>query len=238
MPKIWWKPAPNLGEQARRRVSVHLIPVLFTLYIIAYIDRSNIGWASLDMSKSAAEGGLGLMNETIGFGAGMFFWSYWILEIPSTLSVLKRGARWVFIRILLLWGIAATLMGFLGDQTVMPFLFGWLPKFQTDIPVLAPIANYIGSLESNAAYQLYFFRFLLGLFEGGFFPTVIFYLSIWFRTQDRAKAMALFLAAIPLASAFGAAISKKLLLLDWFDLQGWRWVFIIQGVMPILARSD
>ncbi len=70
-----------------------LDPVLFTLYIIAYIDRSNIGWASLDMSKSPAEGGLGLMNETIGFGAGMFFWSYWILEIPSTLSVLKRGAR-------------------------------------------------------------------------------------------------------------------------------------------------
>jgi hypothetical protein len=104
MPKIWWKPASNLGEQARRRVSVHLIPVLFTLYIIAYIDRSNIGWASLDMSKSTAEGGLALMNETIGFGAGMFFWSYWILEIPSTLSVLKRGARWVFIRILLLWG--------------------------------------------------------------------------------------------------------------------------------------
>jgi MFS family permease len=235
MPKIWWKPAPNLGEQARRRVSVHLIPVLFTLYIIAYIDRSNIGWASLDMSKSPAEGGLGLMNETIGFGAGMFFWSYWILEIPSTLSVLKRGARWVFIRILLLWGIAATLMGFLGDQTVMPFLFGWLPKIQTDIPGLAPIANYIGSLESNAAYQLYFFRFLLGLFEGGFFPTVIFYLSIWFRTQDRAKAMALFLAAIPLASAFGAAISKKLLLLDWFGLEGWRWVFIIQGIMPIVA---
>ncbi len=103
------------------------------------------------------------------------------------------------------------------------------------MPVLAPIANYIGSLESNAAYQLYFFRFLLGLFEGGFFPTVIFYLSIWFRTQDRAKAMALFLAAIPLASAFGAAISKKLLLLDWFELEGWRWVFIIQGVMPIVA---
>ena len=235
MPKIWWKPAPNVGEQARRRVSVHLIPVLFTLYIIAYIDRSNISWASIQMSKSTAEGGLGLMNETIGFGTAMFFWSYWILEIPSTLSVMKRGARWVFIRILLLWGIAATLMGFLGDQTVMPFLFGWLPKIQTDMPILAPIANYIGSLDTNAAYQMYFFRFLLGLFEGGFFPTVIFYLSIWFRTQDRAKAMALFLAAIPLASAFGAPISKKLLDLKGFGLEGWQWVFIVQGIMPIVA---
>jgi|GEM_PF-94445 len=231
---FWRKPASSLAEQVRRRTCVHLIPILFCLYIVAYLDRANIGWAKLDMTKKVADGGLAFSNEIIGFGMGIFFWGYLILEIPSTLSVLKRGARWVFIRILVLWGICATLTGFIGHPLMETF-FGLLPRIETELPVLRSIFHYTNELPTNAAFQLYFFRFLLGVFEGGFFPTVIYYLSVWFRQQDRAKAIALFMAAIPLSLAFGSVLSQQLFKITWFDLQGWRWIFIIQGLLPIVA---
>jgi ACS family tartrate transporter-like MFS transporter len=210
---FWRKPAETLAERTRRRVTLYLIPFLFFLYILAYLDRVNVSVAALDMAKPPAEGGLGLDNRTIGKAAGSFFWSYWILEIPSTLSVGRWGARWVFMRILVLWGLCAALAGTVGT----PFantLFGWLPS-----PV----------------YQLYFFRIMLGFFEGGFFPSVIVYLSLWFRPADRAKAIAAFMAAIPLSSMLGMPLSGLLLGVNWFGLPGWRWIFILEGIAPMLA---
>src|SRR5438132_975371 len=83
---IWRKETPDLGERTRRRVIVHLIPFLFFLYILAYLDRVNVSVAKLHMQHPASEGGLGISEKVLGFGAGIFFWGYWLLEIPSTLS--------------------------------------------------------------------------------------------------------------------------------------------------------
>jgi sugar phosphate permease len=243
--------APTLAERTRRRVTLHLIPWLFFLYILAYLDRVNVSVAGLHMeetplaasvasavglmagsagtaplaatsgflagrSEPLGLGGLGFDEFIVGFGFGIFFWGYWILEIPSTVSVVRWGARWVFVRILVLWGICAALVGAIGTP-VAAALLGWLPKGTTP------------------EYQFYYFRFLLGFFEGGFFPSVIVYLSLWFRTEDRAKAIASFMAAIPLSSVLGMPISGLLLKANWFGLAGWRWTFILQGVVPILA---
>lgn len=215
---VWRKSAGTLGERTRRRVVVHLIPYLFFLYVLAYLDRANISVAKFGLEKTLAEGGLGFTNEIIGFGFGIFFWGYWILEIPSTISVLRWGARWVFVRILILWGLCCTLMGFigtpLGDQ-----LFGWWPLFH----------------DNPHVSQFYVLRFLLGFFEGGFFPSVIVYLTLWFRPEDRAKAIATFMAAIPLSLMAGTPLSGLMLHLDWLELPGWRWIFILQGIAPVLA---
>jgi MFS family permease len=252
MMQLFWRgPAPGLPERTRRRVALYLIPYLFFLYILAYLDRVNVSVAQLGMeelplSATAAStvgllgspqglllaptgflirmepfglGGLGFTRSIIGFGAGLFFWGYWLLEIPSTVSVLRWGARWVFVRILVLWGLCATLVGFIGT----PFadrLFTWLP--------------YLG-LRNNSVHQFYALRFLLGFFEGGFFPSVIVYLSLWFRPRDRAKAIAGFMAAIPLSSMLGQPLSGLLLDVNWLGLQGWRWIFILQGIAPVLA---
>ncbi len=230
----WRRPADSLGERARRRVSAHVIPVLFALYILAYLDRSNVSVAGLDMKSPLSEGGLGFTDKVIGTGAGVFFWGYWLLEIPSTLSVLRWGAHFVFCRILILWGICATLVGFVG----MPWfgnLFSWLPHLPEGIAGLTTIAEYWNGLADNTVYQFYFMRFWLGFFEGGFFPSVIVYLSLWYRPEDRAKAIASFMSAIPLSLAFGSPASGALLNVTWFDLAGWRWIFIIEGIAPILA---
>ncbi len=83
--------ASTVGERTRRRVWVHLLPILFFLYILAYIDRSNISVAKFGMNRLPGDGGLGFDDKIVGFGSGIFFWGYWILEIPSTLTVEGRG---------------------------------------------------------------------------------------------------------------------------------------------------
>jgi MFS family permease len=237
---VWRRPADTLAERTRRRVSLHLIPYLFFLYILAYLDRVNVSVAQLAMQEPLDSGGLGFDRDVIGFGAGIFFWGYWILEIPSTVSVARWGARWVFVRILILWGICAALVGTIGTPFAAHF-FGWLPHIPEDaglinhVYFLSRSAQFVNALPDNPAYQFYFFRFMLGFFEGGFFPSVIVYLSLWFRPEDRAKAIASFMAAIPLSSMLGVPLSGLLLNVNWLGLPGWRWIFILQGVAPVLA---
>jgi ACS family tartrate transporter-like MFS transporter len=208
--------AEAVGKRAHWRVFWRLIPFLFFLYILAYLDRVNVGVAGLKMKKPLSEGGMGFDEVVLGWGFGIFFLGYWILEIPSTVSVIHWGARWVFVRILILWGICAALVGTIGTPLIA-HLVGWIPPLR------------------DPTYQFYFFRFMLGFFEGGFFPSVIVYLSLWFRTEDRAKAIAAFMVAIPLSSAFGNQVSGFLLEVHWFGWEGWRWIFILQGIAPILA---
>lgn len=258
---FWRKPADSLAERTRRRVTLHLIPYLFFLYILAYLDRVNVSVAQFGMEKPADQGGMGFDDAIFGFGAGLFFWGYWILEIPSTVSIVRWGARWVFVRILILWGLCAALVGAIGTPFVST-LFAWLPQIPEHAPLLDSIdagfnhlfgwlvfsvgatgpvevasgmARFVNGLHDTPAYQFYFFRFMLGFFEGGFFPSVIFYLSYWFRDKDRAKAIAGFMAAIPLSSMLGVPASGLLLEVNWLNLPGWRWILILEGVAPILA---
>ncbi len=79
-------------------------------------------------------------------------------------------------------------------------------------------------------HQFYAVRFLLGLAEAGFFPGIIVYLTHWFVYEDRAKAVAGFMAAIPLAFAVGSPISGLLLGLNGLGLRGWQWLFIVEGL--------
>jgi MFS transporter, ACS family, tartrate transporter len=243
-------PSPSetetLAKRTRRRVSLRIIPWLFFLYILAYLDRVNVSAAQLGMQKMPDEGGLGFDSAISGFGAGIFFWGYWILEIPSTVSVVRWGARWVFVRILVLWGICACLVGTIGT----PFashLFAWLPHipeangFVQSVdaflryPALLKSAAFVNGLHDTPKFQFYFFRFMLGFFEGGFFPSVIVYLSHWFRSEDRAKAIANFMSAIPISSALGVPASGLLLGIELLGWPGWRWIFILEGIAPILA---
>ncbi len=230
------KPAGSIAERTRWRVTLHLVPYLFFLYILAYLDRVNVSVAQLGMEKGAEAGGLGFTRDVIGFGAGIFFWGYWILEIPSTVSIVRWGARWVFVRILILWGLCAALVGTVGTPFASQ-LFAWLPHLpeQSSIGVLSSVAHYVNGLHDVPAYQFYCFRFMLGFFEGGFFPSVIVYLSHWFRPEDRAKAIAGFMVAIPFSSMIGMPISGLLLDQHWFNIPGWRWIFILEGVAPIIA---
>ena len=183
-----------VAERARRRIMRRILPYLFILYVIAYIDRANVGMAALEMTKA-----LGFTAVVYSFGAGIFFVGYFLLEIPGSIIVEKWSARGWIARIMISWGFLAVFMGFI-----------------------------------HTAMQFYVVRFLLGAAEAGFFPGIIIYLSHWFRPEDRAKAIAMFMAASPIAIIIGSPISGLLLGIHWFHIEGWRWLFIIEGVPAIL----
>ncbi|MDP9097479.1 MAG: MFS transporter [Verrucomicrobiota bacterium] len=82
--------------------------------------------------------------------------------------------------------------------------------------------------------ELYGARFLLGAAEAGFFPGVIVYLSRWFIYRDRAKAVGLFMSAIPIAYIFGGPLAGSILGLQWVGIPGWRWLFLLEGVPAIV----
>lgn len=187
-------PSTDLAHRARTRITRRILPYLFLLYVINYLDRVNVSYANLEMTKD-----LHFTSEVFGFGAGIFFAGYFLLEIPGTLLIEMWSARAWIARIMITWGIVAVLMGFM-----------------------------------NSATQFYWLRLGLGAAEAGFFPGIIVYLTHWFRYQDRAKAVALFMAAVPLSNFIGSPISGLLLGVNWFGLAGWRWLFIIEGVPAII----
>ena len=184
----------ELENRTKKRITRRLMPFLICLFIVAFIDRVNLGYAALEMTKD-----LGFNPEIFGFGAGIFFFGYFLFEIPGTLLVETWSARKWLARIIISWGILAVLMGFIQNST-----------------------------------HFYIARFLLGAAEAGFFPGVIVYLSHWFRAQDRAKAVAMFMAAIPVSNIFGAPLSGLILGAKWFGLASWRWVFILEGFPAVI----
>ena len=92
-------------NRARRKAYWRLLPLLFICYVIAYVDRANVAIAKLTMTRDLP----GFDNAIIGFGAGLFFWGYFLLEIPGSLMVEKWSARKTIFRIMVTWGIAAAL---------------------------------------------------------------------------------------------------------------------------------
>jgi MFS transporter, ACS family, tartrate transporter len=98
-----------IAERCRRRVVRRLLPYLFVLYVIAYLDRVNVGFAALGGMK----GELGFTDQVIGLGAGIFFIGYVVLEIPGSILVEKWTARGWIARIMISWGILAMLTGFI-----------------------------------------------------------------------------------------------------------------------------
>ena len=185
----------SMGERVRRHVSLHVMPYLFLLYIIAFIDRVNVSFAKLRMKEHL------VFSETVfGFGAGVFFIGYFLLEIPGTLIVERWSARKWIARIMITWGAFAIWMGFVTTE-----------------------------------WEFYVVRFLLGLAEAGFFPGIIVYLSHWYRYEDRAKAVALFMSALPVAQLVGAPMSGLIMeRVHWNGWAGWQWVFILEGIPAII----
>ena len=186
---------PPTAQQATvRKIALQLLPFLFLLYIVAFLDRVNVSFAGLDMTRD-----LSFSDRVFGLGAGIFFVGYVVFEIPGALLVERWSARKVIARILVTWGI---------------------------VTVLVALVRTPG--------QFYAARFLLGAAEAGFFPGVLVYLTHWFRYEDRAKAAALFMAAIPVANVIGSPLAGAILNVHWGGWPGWRWLFVLEGIPAVV----
>src|ERR1700674_1079808 len=99
-------PLANLPATAQRKNTSRLLPFLFLVYVTAYIDRVNVGFAGLEMTRE-----LHFSNEVFGFGAGIFFFGYCLLEIPGAMVAQVWSARKWIASIMIGWGMLAALTG-------------------------------------------------------------------------------------------------------------------------------
>ncbi len=190
--------SPSTLEAATyRKVDLRIVPFLFLCYILAYLDRVNVGFAKLQMLKA-----LNLSDAAFATGAGIFFIGYFFFEVPSNVALKKFGARKWIARIMVSWGIVSACMIFVTNA----FTFNAL-------------------------------RFLLGIAEAGFFPGVIFYLTLWYPSRMRATRTAWFVSAIAVSGVIGNPISGLIMdkLSGLHGLAGWQWLFIAEGIPSILV---
>jgi D-galactonate transporter len=101
-------PSPDVAQQARRRIAFRVLPFLFLLYVVAFLDRMNIGAAALQMPRD-----LGFSDRVVGLGAGIFFLGYFLLEVPGALIAERWSARRWIARIMISWGVITVLMAFI-----------------------------------------------------------------------------------------------------------------------------
>jgi len=188
---------PSL-DRAVSKATWRLLPFLFLLYIVAYLDRINVSFAALGMNQD-----LGLDQAAYGLGAGIFFLGYVILEVPSNLVLARVGARRWIARIMVSWGL-----------------------------VTMALAYAQGAVSFTAL------RFLLGACEAGFFPGIILYLTYWFPHARRARAVALFMTATPVAGLVGSPVSGWIMQMHGFlDHAGWQWLFLMEGLPAVLLGA-
>jgi len=100
-----------MEQRTMRKVSARLIPFLIVCYFVAYLDRTNVGFAALTMRQD-----LNISATAYGFGAGIFFLSYFLFEVPSNLFLERFGARRWIARIMFTWGILSGAMAFIGGE--------------------------------------------------------------------------------------------------------------------------
>lgn len=178
------------------KITRRLIPFLFLCYIMANIDRANIGIAQLQMKID-----LGFSDAVYGLGTGVFFLSYFLFEVPSNLVMVRYGARRTLAAIMVCWGVVSSFTMLVGNPATF-----------------------------------YLLRFLLGAFEAGFYPGVIFYLMRWYPPARRVRAIGMFSSALALANVAGGVLSGWILggMGGVMGLKGWQWLFPLEGVPCIV----
>ena len=179
------------------KVAWRLIPFLIFLFLLAWIDRVNVGFAKLQMLQD-----LRFSEAVYGLGAGIFFIGYFLFEVPSNLLLQRIGARKTLARITILWGLTSMAMAFV----TTPFSF-------------------------------YLLRFLLGVFEAGFFPGVMLYLTYWIPAGRRGRINGWFMTSFGIAGVVGGPIAG--LIMSSMDgvapLRNWQWLFVLEGIPSVIA---
>jgi MFS transporter, ACS family, tartrate transporter len=184
------QPTDVIGKITRR-----LIPFLCLLFIVNYLDRTNVAMAKLQMV-----GDVNLSDRAFGLGSGLFFIGYFIFEVPSNLILQRVGARRWIARIMISWGIISALLMF-----------------------------------TRGPQSFYGLRFILGAAEAGFFPGIVLYLTYWVPHKNRARLMAAFLTSTALSGLIGNPLAGAIMTLDGMGgLRGWQWVFLLEGIPPVL----
>ncbi|KAI0802820.1 retrograde regulation protein 2 [Xylaria sp. FL0064] len=179
-----------------RKVDYRLVPMLTVLYVLAFLDRGNIGNAKV----AGMNTDLGLTGTQYNIALTVFFFPYAFFEVPSNIVLkLLRPSIWIAV-LMVAWGLVMTFQGL--------------------------VKNY---------EQLIVTRVLLGFAESGFFPAATYLLTTWYCRFEIQTRIAVFFSAASLAGAFSGLLAFAIEKLDGKGgLAGWRWIFIIEGIVTVL----
>ncbi|GKU02214.1 major facilitator superfamily transporter [Fusarium langsethiae] len=180
-----------------RKMDVKLLPFLALLYLLSFLDRTNIGNAKL----AGLEEALGMTGKwDYNIAVAVFFPFYVAAEIPSNMAMKRfRPSIWIP-SIMIAWAICTTLMGI--------------------------THNFGGFLASRMA---------LGLAEGGLFPGITYYITLWYKRHECGLRMAIFFSAATAAGAFGGLFARGIMEMDGAGgLDGWAWIFVIEGLLTFI----
>lgn len=201
-------PAPaatDADSVVYRRVAWRIIPFLFLCYIVAFLDRVNVGYAKLQMA-----GDLKFSDEIYGLGAGMFFIGYFFFEVPSNLILERVGARVWIARILILWGIISA-----------SFMY------------VEPISRLLGVETATGFYLLRFLLGMgeAGFFPG-IILYLTYWFPSEYRNRMTATFMSAVPLTGVLGGPVSTWIMKTFA--GTHGLAGWQWLFLVEGVPAVI----
>lgn len=192
-------PRFNEKETSRlvRKLDYRLIPFLSLLYLLSYLDRTNIGNARL----GGLEKSLHMEKLDYNIALAVFYPTYILAEIPSNMMMKKwRPSMWLP-TIMVAWAVCTTLMGI--------------------------VKSYHGLLAC---------RIMLGVAEGGLFPGVTYYITMWYKRHECGFRIAIFYSAATAAGAFGGLLARGIMEMNHIGgLAGWQWLFIIEGLVTLIV---
>ncbi|KDQ57415.1 hypothetical protein JAAARDRAFT_206966 [Jaapia argillacea MUCL 33604] len=191
--------SPVEDRRLLRKLDWHLLPFVSLLYLLSFLDRSNIGNAKVaGMTKDLA-----LVGLKYNIAAALFFIPYSLAEVPSNIVLkLVKPSVWIPC-IMIAWGLVMTLMC---------------------------LVNSYGALLVA--------RFFLGLAEGGLFPGVTYYLSLWYPRANQPSRVAIFFSAATIAGAFGGILAFAIEKMEGVGgLHGWQWIFCLEGIATVVVAG-
>ncbi|KAF2120999.1 major facilitator superfamily domain-containing protein [Lophiotrema nucula] len=195
---------PKAHRRLRHKIDRRLMPLCAWIYMLNYLDRSNIGNAKI-LNSETGDSFLQRLNMTAreySIAITLFAIAYSAFDVPSN-WVLKRYARpsyWLA-TLMLGWGILTLAFAF--------------------------VKNYSAVLGV---------RFMIGLFEAGFYPGIVYLITFWYRQEERSLRIAFVTTSATLAGAFGGCIAYGVAFLNQkAGLEGWQWLFVIEGAVTIAA---
>jgi sugar phosphate permease len=190
------RPDETSAPALYRRAAFSLVPFLLGCYVIAMVDRLNVGYAKLQFMKD-----LGFNEAVFGMAAGILYIGYILFEVPSNLLLERVGLRLTLLRIMTVWGLFTMAMAYAASK-----------------------------------WGFYGARFMIGAAEAGFFPGILYYLTLWFPSAWRGRITSIFAMAVPMSGVIAAPVSSWIMqnMAGLGGMRGWQWLFLIEGLPAIL----
>ncbi|KAL1603886.1 hypothetical protein SLS60_005478 [Paraconiothyrium brasiliense] len=188
-----------------RKLDLRLLPAVSILYLLSFLDRSNVANARIEglLNDLKQSNGKAMTGNQYLTGLTLYFLGYVLFELPCNIVLKRTTPKFWLPTLTIAWGIVATLMG----------------------------------VTQNMA-GFFAVRFFLGVTESGLFPGVVYYLSMWYKRDERQYRISLFFSCASLAGAFGGILAYGIAHMRGVGgYAGWRWIFILEGLATIVIAS-